>query len=61
MGAVYRRISDEYLDPMTFCPESLIGVPHLMEVMRKGTVAVLNAPGNGIAAESGSESFGFNA
>ncbi|MGN0745350.1 MAG: circularly permuted type 2 ATP-grasp protein, partial [Aristaeellaceae bacterium] len=29
VGAVYRRISDEYLDPMTFCPESLIGIPHI--------------------------------
>ena len=53
MGAVYRRRSDEYLDPMTFYPESLIGVPHLMEVMRKGNVAVLNAPGNGIADDKG--------
>ena len=38
---------------MTVCPESLIGVPHLMEVMRKGNVAVLNAPGNGIADDKG--------
>ena len=53
VGAVYRRISDEYLDPMTFNPESLIGIPHLFEVYRKGNVALLNTPGNGIADDKG--------
>ena len=53
VGAVYRRISDEYLDPMNFNPESLIGVPHLYDVFRKGNVALLNAPGNGIADDKG--------
>lgn len=36
VGAVYRRISDEYMDPMTFNPESLIGIPHIFDVYRKG-------------------------
>ncbi len=53
VGAVYRRVSDEYLDPMTFEPESLIGVPHLMEVYRKGNVAIINTPGNGVADDKG--------
>ena len=53
VGAVYRRISDEYLDPMTFCPESLIGIPHIFDVYRKGNVALLNAPGNGVADDKG--------
>lgn len=53
VGAVYRRISDEYLDPMIFNPESLIGIPHIFEVFRKGTVALLNAPGNGVADDKG--------
>lgn len=53
VGAVYRRISDEYLDPMTFYEESLIGIPHLMDVYRKGNVAIINAPGNGIADDKG--------
>lgn len=53
VGAVYRRVSDEYLDPMTFVPESVIGVPHLMEVYRKGNVAVINTPGNGVADDKG--------
>lgn len=34
VGAVYRRISDEYLDPMTFCEESVIGIPHIFDVYR---------------------------
>lgn len=53
VGAVYRRISDEYLDPMTFKEESVIGVPNIMEVYKKGNVALLNAPGNGIADDKG--------
>lgn len=53
VGAVYRRISDEYLDPMTFCEESLIGVPHIFDVYRKRNVALINAPGNGVADDKG--------
>lgn len=53
VGAIYRRVSDEYLDPMTFYEGSFIGIPHLMEVYRKGNVAVINAPGNGIADDKG--------
>lgn len=53
VGAIYRRISDEYLDPMTFLEESLIGIPHLMEVYKKHHVAIINAPGNGVADDKG--------
>jgi len=53
VGAVYRRISDEYIDPMTFLAESLIGVPHIMEAYRAGNVAIINAPGNGVADDKG--------
>lgn len=53
VGAIYRRVSDEYLDPMEFCKDSLIGIPHLMEVYRKGNVVVINTPGNGIADDKG--------
>lgn len=53
VGAVYRRISDEYLDPVNFYQGSLIGVPHLYDVFKKGNVALLNAPGNGIADDKG--------
>lgn len=53
VGAVYRRISDEYLDPMTFNEESVIGIPHIYDIFRKGNVALLNAPGNGVADDKG--------
>ena len=53
VGAVYRRISDDYLDPMTFVPESVIGIPHIFDVYKKGNVALLNAPGNRIADDKG--------
>ncbi|MDO4189747.1 MAG: circularly permuted type 2 ATP-grasp protein [Lachnospiraceae bacterium] len=53
VGVVYRRISDEYLDPMNFNPESLIGIHHIYDVFKKGNVALLNAPGNGVADDKG--------
>lgn len=53
VGAIYRRVSDEYLDPLAFEPESLLGVPNLMEAYRCGTVAVINALGNGVADDKG--------
>ena len=53
VGAVYRSLSDEYLDPLTFLPESVIGVPHIMDAYRAGNVAILNAPGNGVADDKG--------
>ena len=53
VGAVYRRISDDYLDTMNFLPESVIGIPHIYDVFRKGNVALLNAPGNGVADDKG--------
>ena len=53
VGVIYRRLSDEYLDPLTFLPESLIGVPGLMNAYRAGNVAIVNAPGNGVADDKG--------
>ena len=53
VGAVYRRISDEYLDPMNFNEESVIDIPHIYDIYRKGNVALLNAPGNGVADDKG--------
>ena len=53
VGAVYRRISDEYLDPVNFNRESLIGIPHIYDIYRKGNVALINAPGNGVADDKG--------
>ena len=53
VGAIYRRLSDEYLDPMNFYKDSLIGVPHLYDAFRAGNVAILNAVGNGVADDKG--------
>ena len=53
VGVVYRRISDDYLDPLTFCEDSLIGVPHIFDAYRAGNVALMNAPGNGVADDKG--------
>ena len=53
VGAIYRRVSDEYMDPLTFEPGSLIGIPNLMSAYRAGNVAVLNAFGNGVADDKG--------
>lgn len=53
VGAVYRRISDEFLDPFYFNPDSLIGVPNLISAYRAGNVALVNAPGNGVADDKG--------
>ncbi len=53
VGALYRRLSDEFLDPQVFDAESLIGVPGLFDAYRQGNVAVLNALGNGVADDKG--------
>ena len=53
VGAIYRRVSDEYMDPLTFQPDTLIGIPNLMAAYRAGHVAVLNAFGNGVADDKG--------
>jgi uncharacterized circularly permuted ATP-grasp superfamily protein len=47
--AVYRRLDDDYVDPLEFRPDSLLGVPGLVRAYRAGTVAVANAFGTGVA------------
>ncbi|QIG81303.1 circularly permuted type 2 ATP-grasp protein [Stakelama tenebrarum] len=49
VDVIYRRIDDDFLDPLTFRPDSLLGVPGLVAAYRAGNVAIINAPGNGIA------------
>ncbi len=49
VDVVYRRIDDDFIDPLAFRPESLIGVPGFMEVYRSGRVALANALGTGVA------------
>jgi uncharacterized circularly permuted ATP-grasp superfamily protein len=49
VDVLYRRIDDDFLDPEVFRADSLLGVPGLMEIYKKGRVALANAPGTGIA------------
>jgi uncharacterized circularly permuted ATP-grasp superfamily protein len=49
VDVVYRRIDDDFIDPLEFRPDSLLGVPGLMEVYRAGRVAIANALGTGVA------------
>lgn len=49
VDVIYRRIDDDFLDPLAFRPDSLLGVPGLMNAYRAGNVAIANAPGNGVA------------
>lgn len=49
VDVIYRRIDDTFLDPRVFRPDSMLGVPGLMDVYRAGRVALANAPGTGIA------------
>ncbi len=53
VGVIYRRISDEYLDPLAFESSSLLGVPNLMRAYAKGNVAIMNSLGNGVADDKG--------
>jgi uncharacterized circularly permuted ATP-grasp superfamily protein len=46
---IYRRIDDEFLDPLTFRPDTALGIPGLMSAYRMGNVAIVNAVGNGVA------------
>ncbi len=49
VDVIYRRIDDTFLDPKTFNPDSMIGIPGIFEVYKKGRVALANAPGTGVA------------
>ena len=49
IDVLYRRVDDDYLDPLTFHPESALGVPGIMDVYRAGGITIANAPGTGIA------------
>lgn len=49
VDVIYRRIDDAYLDPLCFRPESMLGVPGLMDVYRSGGVSICSAPGAGVA------------
>lgn len=49
IDVLYRRIDDDFLDPLSFNPESALGVPGIMDVYRAGGITIANAPGTGIS------------
>ena len=49
VDVIYRRIDDAFLDPLCFRPDSMLGVPGLMNVYRSGGVTICSAPGAGVA------------
>lgn len=49
VDVIYRRIDDEFLDPLAFRPDSILGVAGLLNAYRAGNVAIANAPGTGVA------------
>ncbi|SHM58368.1 Uncharacterized conserved protein, circularly permuted ATPgrasp superfamily [Roseovarius litoreus] len=49
VDVLYRRVDDDFLDPLNFNPESQLGVPGIMDVYRAGGITIANAPGTGIA------------
>ena len=53
VATIYRRVSDEYMDPMTFEASSLLGVPNVMQAYKAGNVALINGIGNGVADDKG--------
>lgn len=49
VDVVYRRVDDDYLDPLVFNPDSALGISGILSAYRKGNVAIVNAIGNGVA------------
>ena len=49
VDVIYRRIDDDYIDPLAFRPDSLLGIPGLFDVYRSGGVTLCSAPGAGVA------------
>src|SRR5204863_8298671 len=49
VDVIYRRVDEDFLDPLAFRRDSLLGVPGLVNVYREGNVAIANAPGAGVA------------
>ncbi len=49
VDVIYRRVDDDYIDPLVFNKKSLLGTPGLFNAYKKGNVALVNAPGTGVA------------
>ena len=57
VDVIYRRIDDDFMDPLSFRPESALGVPGILSVVRAGRVALCNAFGGGVADDKAMYSF----
>jgi uncharacterized circularly permuted ATP-grasp superfamily protein len=57
IDVLYRRVDDDFLDPLNFRPDSTLGVPGLFDVYRAGRVTLANAPGTGISDDKAIYSF----
>ncbi|BBC72242.1 conserved hypothetical protein [Altererythrobacter sp. B11] len=57
IDVLYRRVDDDFLDPLTFNPRSVLGVPGIMDVYRNGGITIANAPGTGVADDKAIYSF----
>lgn len=57
VDVIYRRVDDDFLDPLVFRPDSILGVPGLYGAYRTGHVAIVNAMGNGVADDKAVYSF----
>ena len=49
VDVLYRRVDDDYLDPLSFNPQSMLGVPGIIDAYRAGRITIANAPGTGVA------------
>ena len=49
IDVIYRRVDDDFIDPLAFRPDSVLGVPGLLDAYLRGNVALANAPGTGVA------------
>ncbi|RDC59494.1 putative glutamate--cysteine ligase 2-2 [Alteripontixanthobacter maritimus] len=57
VDVIYRRVDDDFLDPLTFNPDSALGVPGIMDVYRAGGITIANAPGTGVCDDKAIYSF----
>jgi uncharacterized circularly permuted ATP-grasp superfamily protein len=49
VDVIYSRVNSEWIDPLVFRPDSMLGTPGIIEAWRRGNVALANAPGTGVA------------
>ena len=53
IDVIYRRVDDDFIDPLAFRSDSVLGVPGLLDAYLRGNVALANAPGTGVADDKG--------